>query len=109
MCDKSFLYQSKLNEHIITHTKIRYQCNNCNQLIKRKDHFDIHVLKCSSSLLNPLYDITNAGDVFFEVSVNSSDVLPSMVETVNNGDSIQLLYNGRILMSDNTSPMKSTK
>ena len=57
-----------------------------------------------------LYDITNAGDVFFEVSVNTSDdVLPSMVETMNNGDSIQLLYNGLILMSDNASPLKSTK
>ena len=28
---------------------------------------------------------------------------------MNNGDSIQLLYNGRILMSNNASPLKSTK
>ena len=35
-CDKTFAYQSKLNEHVITHNRNTYCCEKCGKTYERK-------------------------------------------------------------------------
>ena len=53
---KQFQYHSLLKKHLVSHSRVTYQCKSCQRVFKRSDHFTKHELNCTvenSNLLVP--------------------------------------------------------
>ena len=46
ICQKIFLFKSKLERHIVTHSKPNFECQYCSKSFKREDHYISHQTHC---------------------------------------------------------------
>ena len=46
ICQKIFLFKSKLERHIVTHSRPNFECQYCSKSFKREDHYVNHQTHC---------------------------------------------------------------
>ena len=80
ICGKQFKYDSFLKKHVGVHERESFACEKCHTIIKRHDHFEIHVSKCqavgpSMTMVSDPYN-HDKNPSLSEVNVSPVDSIP---------------------------------
>ena len=116
-CKKQFQYHSLLKKHLVSHSRVTYQCKSCQRVFKRSDHFTKHELNCTvenSNLLVPSFvsNVLNSTTIDLEVlTLSNSDsfvedqLVPGNYEIdsqLENDESVSLNENNDFVPSSNS-------
>ena len=76
-CEKTFLYKSKLDQHLLSHQHTTYPCYYCNKTFKRNDHFTKHT--CNNEMPTPSFVFNTTGDLNIQTSTDNSSSICSLI------------------------------